>query len=53
MPVTGRMVGQFAKTGQNLLKLRHNARSKTPLLRDWYLETEKASYENEIQNVPP
>jgi hypothetical protein len=35
-----------------LLKLCHNARSQTPLKRDWYLETEKASYENKIHDVP-
>jgi hypothetical protein len=29
--VTGRMVKQFAKTGQTLLKLCHNARSQSPL----------------------
>jgi hypothetical protein len=42
------MVKLFATTVQDLLKLRHNARSQTPLKQDWYLETEKASYENEI-----
>src|ERR1039458_1925240 len=46
------MVKQFAKTGQNLLKLRHNGRSQTPLKQDWYLEAEKASYENKIHLVP-
>jgi hypothetical protein len=34
------MVKQFAETGQNLLKLRHNARSKPPLKQDWYLDRE-------------
>jgi|APCry1669193181_1035450.scaffolds.fasta_scaffold39716_3 hypothetical protein len=47
------MVEQFATTVQDLLKLRQNARSKTPFIRDWYLKAEKASYENQIQNVPP
>jgi hypothetical protein len=46
------MAKQFATTVQDLLKLRHNARSQTPLKQDWYLETEKASYENEIHHVP-
>src|SRR5271156_4401572 len=52
MSVTGRMIGQFATTVQDLLKLRHNARSQTPLKQDWYLETEKASYENKIHVIP-
>ena len=42
------MVKQFATTGQNLLKLRHHWRSQTPWKRDWYLDSEQSSYENEI-----
>jgi hypothetical protein len=40
MSVTGRMVKQFAATVQDLLKLRHRWRSKTPWIQDWNIETD-------------
>ena len=50
-PVTGRMPKQFDTTGWNLLKPCHDARSQSPLKRDWYLDLEKFSYENEGSTV--
>src|ERR1039457_947714 len=45
------MVIQFATTVQDLLKLRHHWRSKTPWKLDWNIETDNPD-ENEIHLVP-